>query len=95
MSMEANSNIHVRAERYFLLNWLGCETIQRVKSKNEKEEEKKMDEVEEETVEVEEEVEEEEETVEVDDGGELQTQVPGSQTGWPPLIAEPTLCLTS
>ena len=39
--------------------------------------------------------EEEEETVEVDDGGELQTQVPGSQTGWPPLIAETTRCLTS
>ena len=32
---------------------------------------------------------------EVDDGGELQTQVPGSQTGWPPLIAETTQCLTS
>ena len=67
-----------------------------MKSKNEKEEEKEMDEVEEETVEVEEDkVEEEEETVEVDDGGELQTQVPGSQTGWPPLIAETTRCLTS
>ena len=48
-----------------------------------------MDEVEEEDeVKVEDEVEEEEETVEVDDGGELQTQVPGSQTGWPPLIAD-------
>ena len=65
-----------------------------MKSKNEKEEEKEMDEVEDE-VKVEEEVEEEEETVEVDDGGELQTQVPGSQTGWPPLIAETTRCLTS
>ena len=57
-----------------------------MKSKNEKDEEKEMDEVEDEV---------EEETVEVDDGGELQTQVPGSQTGWPPLIAETTRCLTS
>ena len=60
--------------------------------------EKEMDEeeveVEEDEVE-EEEVEEETVEVEVDDGGELQTQVPGSQTGWPPLIAETTRCLTS